>query len=338
MLEPPNIPIESIGACLLESYGLPAAQVTFLPLGADVGTAVYRADAGDGGAYFVKLRRGALDELSVLLPAWLHGLGIAEIIPPLPASDGRLWARLGEFTLVLFPFVAGQDGYRAAMSEAQWRAFGAAFRRMHRAAPPPEIARRIPRERYDPAGRAAVRAFLDRVAAGGYEEPVAARLAAFLHAQRAATLALVARAERLAEQLQARALPAVVCHGDIHAGNVLIAGERLFIVDWDTALLAPKERDLMFVGGGQGFVGPGTRAEAALFYAGYGAAEVDQPALAYYRYERIVQDIAAFCEALLLTDEGGADREQSLHYLMSNYAPDGTIAVAYAAERGSVQA
>ena len=45
----------------------------------------------------------------------------------------------------------------------------------------------------------------------------------------------------------------------------------------------------------------------ALFYQGYGQAAVDQTVLAYYRYERIVQDIAAYCQQLLLTDEGGAD-------------------------------
>jgi len=46
----------------------------------------------------------------------------------------------------------------------------------------------------------------------------------------------------------------VLCHCDIHAGNVLIseegAGTRLHVIDWDEPALAPKERDLMFVGAG----------------------------------------------------------------------------------------
>jgi spectinomycin phosphotransferase len=55
--------------------------------------------------------------------------------------------------------------------------------------------------------------------------------------------------------------------------------------------------------------------------------------LAYYRYERIIEDIAIYCEELLLTDEGGEDREQSLRYLKSNFLPVGTIEIAYRADK-----
>jgi len=33
--------------------------------------------------------------------------------------------------------------------------------------------------------------------------------------------------------------------------------------------------------------------------------QIDSIALAYYRYERIIQDIAAYCEQILLTDSSG---------------------------------
>ena len=91
----------------------------------------------------------------------------------------------------------------------------------------------------------------------------------------------------------------------------------------------------MFVGGGQGFTGHTAAEEMLRFYEGYGATAVEPMALAYYRYERILQDIAAYSEALLLTDAGGADREQSLRYLASNFLPHGTLAAAYAPPDGS---
>jgi spectinomycin phosphotransferase len=84
----------------------------------------------------------------------------------------------------------------------------------------------------------------------------------------------------------------------------------------------------MFVGGGQGFIGRTAQEEETLFYEGYGRTEIDPVALAYYRYERIVQDIALFSEQILATDEG-EDRVQSLKYLMSNFLPNGTIEIAY---------
>ena len=132
------------------------------------------------------------------------------------------------------------------------------------------------------------------------------------------------------------ARPFVVCHSDAHAGNLLIDTEgRLFIVDWDEPILAAKERDLMFVGGAQGFAGYTASEQERLFYGGYGPTEVDPVALTYYHYERIVVDLALFCEQLLLTDEGGADRWQALRFVRANYDSEGTIATARWVERAS---
>jgi spectinomycin phosphotransferase len=69
-------------------------------------------------------------------------------------------------------------------------------------------------------------------------------------------------------------------------------------------------------------------AKVALFYQGYGPVELNQVALAYYRYERIVQDMAAYCEQLLASEKGGEDRAQSLQYFSSNFIPGGTIEIA----------
>jgi spectinomycin phosphotransferase len=139
----------------------------------------------------------------------------------------------------------------------------------------------------------------------------------------------------LAESLSREPLAFVLCHADIHASNVLVDGrDALYIVDWDDPLLAPKERDLMFIGGAQGFVGYyNAQDEEALFYQGYGPVVLNPRALAYYRYERIIEDIALYCEQLLLSNGGGQDRAQSLRYLVSNFLPDGTIEAAYRAEK-----
>jgi len=121
----------------------------------------------------------------------------------------------------------------------------------------------------------------------------------------------------------------VLCHADIHAWNLLIdANATLYIVDWDTLILAPKERDLMFVGAGLDKLWPSAR-EEALFYQGYGATEIDPTALAYYRYERIVEDIAAYCQQLLLTDQGGDDRAEGLRQLVGQFEPGAVIEVAF---------
>ena len=65
-----------------------------------------------------------------------------------------------------------------------------------------------------------------------------------------------------------------------------------------------------------------------LFHCACGRTQVDPIAPAYCRCERIVQDIAAHCEQLLLQDEGGEDREQSFRDLKPNLLPNSTIEIA----------
>jgi spectinomycin phosphotransferase len=334
MLEKPDLPDDRITACLYTAYGLTGVQLDFLPLGADTHTAVYRAVAGDGTPYFVKLRSGSFNESAVALPAYLRDHGIPLVMAPLPATGGQIWAELGAFKVILYPFVAGRDVYKFRLSAGQWAALGAALKTLHTTALPPALLSRVQRETYTPRWRVSVRALATRAPRAAYVDAIAAEVAALLQARRDQLLDLAGRAERLAAALQARPPEYVLCHSDLHAGNILIAEDGgLFIVDWDDPILAAKERDLMYIGGGQGFIGRTPAEEEDLFYRGYGSAEINPLAVAYYRYERIIQDIAIYCEELLLTAAGGQDRPRSLHYLKSNFEPDGVLEIAYRSDK-----
>lgn len=330
MLDKPDIPEGPLAGNVSDAFGLRLERLEFLPLGADLNTAVYRGLGADGARYFVKLRFGDFDPMSVALPKYLSERGVGEIIAPLATRAGKLWADLGAFRVIVYPFVEGDNAYARPLSDAQWVAFGAALRRIHAVTLPEALVQRLQMEHYDPQWRARVRASLRRAEAETFEEPVAAQLAAVVRDKRGAILDLVARTEALAARLQARPSVRVLCHADLHAGNLLIGADGgLHIVDWDAPILAPKERDLMYAGGGQFGNVRGPAEEEALFYAGYGQVEIDLDALAYYRYERIVQDIAVECDQVLMTDAGGDDRPQALRWLLSNFAPGGALEIAH---------
>jgi len=333
MLEKPDLRDERVVACLLDEYALRAAQVVFLPIGADRDTAVYRVVADDQTPYFFKLRSGVFHEISVVLPKWLSDHGIEPIITPLETRTGQLWAGLDDFKVMLYPFVEGLDGYEAPLPERHWVDFGTALKRIHTLAVSAALNRQFQRETYTPHWRQTVKTFLERVQDDVFDEPFAAELAAFLKARRDQILDLVGRAEQLAQRLGARPLPFVLCHADLHAGNLLIGANGDFhIVDWDNPILAPKERDLMAVGGGLMGSWYTPRQEETLFYRGYGQTQIDPFAVAYYRYERIIQDIAVYC-----TDEGGEDREQSLRYLRSSFLPNGVLEIAYRSDQTRIE-
>jgi spectinomycin phosphotransferase len=332
MLKPPNIAYTQLTSALQRAYGLEVRQIDFLPLGADVNTAVYRVITKDHSSYFMKLRRGAFNEPSVTYPKYLHDQGVQHIIPVLPNDNGGLWTDIREFKLVLYPFVEGHNAYQVVLSERRWLEFGATLRRLHGVSPPASLLRQLPRETYSDHARTVVKALLERDGAG--LDPVAGDMVGFLKSKRDDVLRLAGRAEALAADLKAQALEPRMCHADLHAGNLLVGGdEDFYLVDWDTLLLAPKERDLMFIGAG--LLGDHRQPddERALFFRGYGDTEVSGSALAYFRYERVVQDIAAFGEELLSGEGGDEDRKQSLRYLKGNFLPGGTIDLAFRAER-----
>lgn len=330
MLEKPDLQDDKIIACLQSEHGLAVAQLEFLPLGADNHSAVYRANTEDGTPYFVKFRLDNFDAVSVTLPKSLSEQGVTQLIPPLATKTGQLWVELDSFNLILYPFVAGRNGYEVDLSEQNWRDFGATLKRIHSAVIPPAIIRQIQRETYSPQWRELVRGFLERLEVDVFDDPVAADLATFLQSRLGEILRLVERTEKLAQTLQGQSPEFIVCHSDLHAGNVLIdANGAFYIVDWDNPILAPKERDLMYVGGGLMGEGRTPEEEERLFYETYGQTQVDPVALAYYRYERIVQDIAEFCKEIWLNSGSGEDRAQSLRYLKGIFGANGVLEIAY---------
>ena len=92
--------------------------------------------------------------------------------------------------------------------------------------------------------------------------------------------------------------------------------------------MAPKERDLMFIGGGVANVWNNPH-EEEFFYKGYGKTEINTAILAYYRHERIVEDIAEYGQALLLTSDGGEDRLEMYKQFMGMFEPNGVVDIAF---------
>lgn len=330
MLEKPGVADDVIVTFLHDHFGLVVAALDFLPLGADANTAAYRAVDIYWTGYFLKLRRGEFDGMSVLLPAYLASQGHEHIIAPLSTASGALWADLAGYKAILYPFVAGVDCYERPLTIGQNYELGQTVRAIHATTLPFELGQRLRAESFSAEWRDSVRAFMQRIDTEQFSEPTAIKLAAFLAARRPQVEDLVAAADRLARVLKPRALPSVLCHGDLHAGNVLLSDDgRWYLVDWDDPILAPKERDLMHIGGGVGVSSVWTDAAAGtLFFEGYGQAEIDRPALAYYRCERAIQDIAAVCRAILEATVGPEDQERGLGFLMISFEPGDVVDIA----------
>jgi spectinomycin phosphotransferase len=327
MLEKPDITDELIIARLREDYDLHVANIIFLPLGADEGSAVYRVTTDDGTAYFLKLRK-YFDEIIVTVPLFLKSQGIQEIIVPLDTKSKRFWADFGDYKMILYPFIEGKDGFDMELTNHHRRTLGTALKTIHTAQVPSKLKKRIPQETSSPQWREKLKSFQAQVESNSFDEPTAAKLAEFMKSKQVEITRLIERTEQLASELQSKPLELVLCHSDIHGGNILISdNDKLYIVDWDNPILAPKERDLMFIGSGIDEIWK-TKRDEAVFYEGYGKTEINLSTLAYYRHERIIEDLTVIAEQLLLTNEGGAERERSYGWFTSNFESGSTIEIA----------
>jgi spectinomycin phosphotransferase len=335
MLEKPALPDTRIVAGLREAYGIAAAGLDFLPIGYDANAWVYRVTADDGAEYFLKVRRGQLNAPGLLIPRFLRDQGIESVVAPLRAADDRPWAALDGFKLVLYPYLAGENGYYAGLSDAQWMAFGTTLRQIHAVDLPADLAAQMRVEAFVSRHAPIVRALSARIAAGEFAgtDPHQRELASFWQARQAEIDWLLDRTEALSGQLRARPMEPVVCHADIHTHNVLIDGEgRLWIVDWDETLLAPRERDLMFIGAGIDGPKHGPR-ETALFYQGYGDVIPDPLALAYYRIEWAVQDLGEFGMQVFEADDVGAEtKADAVRLVKGMFQPGHSVDRARASE------
>src|SRR6266542_4874153 len=153
MREEPRIAREMLQACLQEQYGLVPATIDFLPIGRDLNAGVYRVLSENGTPYLLKIKSGQFYAASCIVPRYLSDQGIGPVVAALPTGTKGFWARVGEWTVLVYPYLEGVTGW-TAMSEEHWTTTGAIFRRIHEVALPPAGFDGVRRETFDPSGYA----------------------------------------------------------------------------------------------------------------------------------------------------------------------------------------
>jgi spectinomycin phosphotransferase len=325
-----NLPSnQSLIDFLKRHYGLDVTTLTTLPLGADMNASVYKAETQEQSSYFVKLKHGHHHDISTRIMELLQQAQVQEIIHPIKTIYGQPTQRIDNFTLIVYPFVEGKDGFSRSLTDEQWVMLGKMLRQIHDVEVPLALQSQMRQETYSPKWREAVRAIYAHLEAEPRGDEIAIKLWTFMKENKAVIQRLVDRAEQLAQNIQSESPQFVLCHADLHGGNILIdKSNRSYIVDWDDPTMAPRERDLMFIGGGVGNIWNKPH-EEEWFYEGYGKVQINRTILAYYRYERIVEDIAVYAEALLFPTQEGQNRQKLYEEFMSQFEPNGVAEIAF---------
>jgi spectinomycin phosphotransferase len=252
-----------VETALAEGWRLRAASMEYLPegggghhwvlTGTDGRRRFVTVDHLDGKdwlgdtrpAVFAGLRR-ALGTAASLR----HDAGLEFVVAPVPARDGELLRRLGgrddRYAVSVFPFLAGRSyPFGRYPDERLRRQALELIAALHRSTT--VVGGRAPSHVLGFSGRGDLDAFLldpGRPWVGGPFSGAAHHLVA----ARVADLArLVTGFGQLAARTAAVRADRVITHGEPHPANLMSAGGRLLLIDWDTVALAPPERDLSLI-------------------------------------------------------------------------------------------
>jgi spectinomycin phosphotransferase len=325
MREQPNIPEEHLRACLQEQYDIYPGTLEYLPRGHDYSAGVYRVVSMQGTAYLLKATARPLYESGLLVPRYLRDQGITSVVAPVPTRSGALWTKLEDWTVIVYPFFEGVSSL-TGMTNEQWKEVGSIFKQIHSVSLQPDNFPALQKETFDPAEYARwVRTFESQHLHSQHGGSDAARaFRASWVAHQSAIHTGVASLEKLAQVLQTREFINVTCHADLHPANLLRDRHGgVFVIDWDEVMLAPKERDFIFI----------REPQADAFWEGYGQVDIDWMLLSYYLWERVVQDwiedARNVCFRDDLTEENKADIARTFDKSLSNEGNN--LAAAYQA-------
>jgi spectinomycin phosphotransferase len=245
---------------LAQRWQLRAASMDYVPEGG--GSHHWKLTGDDGQPYFVtvddldtkdwlgRTRGAAFEGLGRALStsaALRYDADLEFVVAPIRARDGELLHRLdSRYTVSIFPFLAGHSYAFGPYTDARLRGLVLdMIAVLHQSTP--AVRGGAPRHVLGFAGRCDLDAFLlapDRPWDGGPFAEAARRL---LVTRTGELAELAAAFDRLAYSTSPARTDLVITHGEPHPGNVISVNGRLVLVDWDTAGLAPPERDLSLI-------------------------------------------------------------------------------------------
>jgi spectinomycin phosphotransferase len=184
----------------------------------------------------------------------IYETGALFVVAPVRTGDGDVVRRIGEsYAIAVYPYVDGRSRqFGDTWSAADCRVLLTLLAAVH-TAPAHACRSALADDFLLPGGHALSRALDDlaiRWVTGPYGESARQLLAAHAVELRR----LLERRDQLAAEARRRPDRMVPTHGEPHPGNFLQLGSRWMLVDWDTVLIAPPERDLWLLDRGDGSI------------------------------------------------------------------------------------
>jgi len=267
LTRPEGLPDSAVISALSQGWSLNVDSVDYRALG--FGSHHWYARGADGHRWFLtvddlhsKLRSSddsydaAFERLLVALSTAraVRDEGAGFVAAPVPAGDGTVLRRIGErFTLALYPYIEGHSPTWGEYTSASDRLAALELIVAVHASSPVAAGEALVDEFMIPHRDALWSALGDLSRPwthGPYSEP--ARDLLGRHA--GAVKRMLAHYDALADEARTQRPRFVLTHGEPHVANTIRTDTGLMLIDWDTCMVAPPERDLWMLDSGDGQV------------------------------------------------------------------------------------
>lgn len=330
LTRPEELADETIVGALASQWAFDAATLEYRPVG--FGSHHWRAEARDGDARFVTVddldanlastpvdtADAAFDRLARAFRA-AHAVStearLGFVVAPLPTRDGNIAIRpTRRYAMVVHPYLdatpAGDEG--EFDSDADRFAVLDCVAELHGGSDVAASHAGVELG-FLPGRTELLRALADVDAAwssGPYAEPARA----LLHEHAAGVRRLLAHYDDLVRTVRTDPASMVFTHGEPHANNVLLGRSGPLLVDWESALMAPPERDLFGLDTGDGAV-------LAAYTAATGVA-VSDARLEFYRLWYDLFEVAGYVVRFRTDHRDSEDAAASWRNLVDFLQPE----------------
>lgn len=240
-----------------------------------------------------------------------HTPAHGRIAMPMARPDGTFLHDDAPYVSAVFAFLPGETPRTTPLTVAQQCDMATTVGYIHRASAQVPLPAHARIETFIPRWDAVWDGMLND---GWTQLPAPVQM--MLAPHRARLHSLHQRLRHVGAYLQTHPLPMVLCHSDIHGWNVIVQGDRTWLIDFEGLVLAPAEQDLYCWYGD---------ANWPTIYATYqqvvGGHTLNAQSLAFYQIKRFLEDIyewvAELCDDHLadtLRDEYTVALRENLTY------------------------
>ncbi len=307
---------------LRESYGLGVETLQFTPVGEASWN--YKTVDVHEHVWFVKILRHKLHPASVAIPEFLRNeLGYHFVVPPLSNRQDVPWESVVGHEIMVYPYLWGKTVMDDASFD-RWQEIGSIFALLHSTVLSEDVIKTLSSEKFVPVWADTAKSVVAHASINGLAR-TSHELAKFIQSKEQEIQAILSRTTELGSLLRQERPELVLCHADPNESNIFVTdNNEIVLIDWDGVMLAPRERDLMFFTGKQ----------QKDFLRGYNKTQqykINPIAIAYYKYEWVVQEIGDYGSQIFFSNVDDATKERALREFRKLFADGDVIQGAYAA-------